>query len=210
MVQGNLGSSFESPGLPRRITDTSYRCKRQPGAAGRQERPSCNCLQVWSHDCHVTTVRVVRSCSRIHPFLPSKWPGRTHGPRWGNEHIRMDLSLRNESRQVTWESRWKFISLQQPWVLLMALRQGIREERKMVVDLLTYVERVVQTKMVPEAEETKGWVGWVNARKTEYFEQAGPQRQSGREAERTNTGSFLTPLNAANQDKALQWTSSIK
>lgn len=69
---------------------------------------------VVSHDCHVTTVRVVRSCSRIQPFLPSKWPGRTHGPRWGNEHIRMDLSLRNESRQLTWESRWKFICLQQP------------------------------------------------------------------------------------------------
>lgn len=86
----------------------------------------------------------------------------------------------------------------------MALRQGIREERKMVVDLLTYIERAVQTKMELEAEETKGWVGWVSARKTECFDQAGPQRRSGREAGRTNTGSFLTPLNAANQDKALQ------
>lgn len=86
----------------------------------------------------------------------------------------------------------------------MALRQGIREERKMVVDLLTYIERAVQTKMELEAEETKGWVGWVSTRETECFDQAGPQRRSGREAGRTNTGSFLTPLNAANQDKALQ------
>lgn len=68
----------------------------------------------------------------------------------------------------------------------------------MFVDLLTYIERAVQTKMELEAEETKGWVGWVSTRET------GPQRRSGREAGRTNTGSFLTPLNAANQDKALQ------